>query len=708
MRKWLLLGALGATVLVVAALWLRVRQVAQRAAALQAAALTELTPSAFPASIEIAEVAYDGGLGPGWQDWSVGLHELSNSGPAKVVFAAHGGVVLHHTELRATYGGISFRYKAPSGWPQFLAVNLKRGGSPDSAFPRVALRAENVKELADGWHHAFVAWDQLNPERLAVDRIAISATSTVAGDWVLLDKVVLTRSLAEGSAAAPSRGVGLKIRCDVTPRLISPQIYGGAGGDWDSGQTAERIGGNLTSRMNWDAGNLWNAGNDWFFENGHSNGTIWEWLDGSARRGAPAALTVPMIGWVSKDDSSVGFPKSKFPKQRKFDKGRPQAGDGFDADGAPIAPGPPSQTSMPAPPQMIGRWIRTLREKDRQRGSRSAGMYILDNEPSLWNATHRDVHPQPLTQDELLQRTIDYATEIRNADPEGKIAGPAEWGWRGYFYSGKDQALAPSLRPDRLAHGDVPVIPWYLAKLAEYERTNHVTLLDILDVHFYPAADGLYGSNARTDPEGAALRIRSTRALWDNNYRDESWINEPIGLIPRLKRWVADNYPGRQVSIGEWSFGADAHISGGLATAEALGRFGQQGLDSAFYWDGPKAKTATFWAFRAFRNFDGKGGRFLDFSLPTRESDKVSLFASRDAAGKHIVAILVNRDATFAVNADLELETCGTATTRRIFAYGAGSSELTEQRDPAAADPRAPVVLAPYSITVVDLSVTPL
>jgi hypothetical protein len=708
LRKWVWLGAFGLTLLAASALWLRIRQVARRTAALQAAAAAQVDRSAFPATIEVAEAAYDGGLRAGWQDWSVGRHELSSAGPAKVVFADHGGVVLHHLELRATYGGVAFQYKAPRAWPEFLSVNLKRAGSPDSAFPVIAVGPENIKELADGWRQAFVSWAQLNPERLAVDRIAISATSTVAGDWVLLDKIVLTKSLAQGTAAAPSRGVGLKIRCDVTPRPINPLIYGSAGGDLESGETANRIGGNLTSRMNWDAGNLWNAGNDWFFENGHSNGTIWEWLDASAQRGEPAALTVPMIGWVSKDDSSVGFPKSKFPKQRKFDKFRPEAGDGYRADGAPITPGPPSETSIPAPPEMIGRWIRTLREKDRRRGSRSAGMYILDNEPSLWSTTHRDVHPQPLTQDELLQRTIHYATEIRSADPEGKIAGPAEWGWRGYFYSGKDQALDPSLRPDRLAHGDVPLVPWYLAKLAEYERTNHVTLLDILDVHFYPAAEGLYGSNARTDPEAAALRIRSTRALWDPVYRDESWINEPIALIPRLKRWVADNYPGRQVSIGEWSFGADAHISGGLATAEALGRFGQQGLDAAFYWDGPKAQTAAFWAFRAFRNFDGKGARFLDLSLPTRESDMVSLFASRDASGEHIVAILVNRDATFAVNANLELETCGAAIKRRIYSYGAKSSELTEQREPWAVNPRAPVELAPYSIAVVDLTVTPL
>ena len=53
--------------------------------------------------------------------------------------------------------------------------------------------------------------------------------------------------------------------------------------------------------------------------------------------------------------------------------------------------------------------------------------YILDNEPTLWSATHRDVHPEPTGYDELLERTIAYASAVRRADPNAKIAGPAEW-----------------------------------------------------------------------------------------------------------------------------------------------------------------------------------------------------------------------------------------------------------------------------------------
>ena len=36
-------------------------------------------------------------------------------------------------------------------------------------------------------------------------------------------------------------------------------------------------------------------------------------------------------------------------------------------------------------------------------------MYMLDNEPTLWNSTHRDVHPDPVGYEELLDRTLEGA-----------------------------------------------------------------------------------------------------------------------------------------------------------------------------------------------------------------------------------------------------------------------------------------------------------
>jgi hypothetical protein len=145
------------------------------------------------------------------------------------------------------------------------------------------------------------------------------------------------------------------------------------------------------------------------------------------------------------------------------------------------------------------------------------------------------VHPEPTTYDELLEKTLAYGTAVRKADPDAVIAGPAEWGWTGYFRSAADVEPGRAQDADRKAHGNIPLLPWYLRKLREHEKKTGVRILDVLDVHFYPQGEGIgFEEGGKTDPDTAARRIRSTRALWDPSYVDESWIKEPVRLIPRL------------------------------------------------------------------------------------------------------------------------------------------------------------------------------
>jgi Glycoside hydrolase family 44 len=664
-----------------------------------AAVVTEPARVAVP--LEAAELLYDGKLAAGWDDWGWGPHELGQ-GPARVVFQGFGGILFHHGELPWRYGGVAFRYKAPAAWGEFMHVSLRETGLADDAFPIVAVEARHVAALADGFREVLIPWQELNPERRAFDRVMIGSHASVESNWVELDKVMLTKS-SEALPEAPSgRDVELTVQCDDDVHPISPMIYGTAAGEWTSGQSMRRLGGNTYTRLNWDLG-VWNAGNDWFFENVGGKESTFEELDKASKPNHQLAMVVPIMGWVAKDATSSGFPRSHFAEQRKFDAYRPEAGDGAHPDGSPLKPLGPSQTSEPATPERIGGWIKKLTAADKARGARTVQMYILDNEPSIWNTTHRDAHPEPTTYDELLERTRKYAAAVRDADPDALIAGPAEWGWMGYLYSGKDREAGADKKPDRLAHGDVPFVAWYLQKLAEEERTSGKRLLDVLDLHYYPAASGVWGNGGGTDQKASELRLRSTRSLWDPSYRDESWIGETVKLIPRMKQWVQENYPGRKISIGEWSFGAENHVSGALATAEALGRFGQQGLDAAFYF-GPTENTATYWAFRAFRNFDGKGARFQDVSIPVKEAETVSLFASRDPQSTHLVLILINREATTKATATVTLNGCGHVAKSRAFVYDGDPKGLHEGHAEPTGDGFLSV-LKPFSLTVLDLQV---
>jgi hypothetical protein len=498
------------------------------------------------------------------------------------------------------------------------------------------------------------------------------------------------------------------IDCTAKPRAISPLIYGIGGSDnpWATGTTAVRSGGNPTTRYNWEL-DTWNAAGDWFFKNvgGRAPGNAFEaTLNEARRRGVKAVITVPIMGWVAKDATSYSFPVAAFGPQQRVAPEQPDAGNGVSVQGKPLPPGPPTITSVRSTPESVARLVRRIRERDALYG-RSVESYILDNEPMLWNVTHRDVHPEPTTYDELLEKTIAYGTAIRRADPEAKIAGPAEWGWQAYHYSALDIAAGRQVRPDRRRHGDVPLIPWYLRQLREYEQRTGVRVLDILDVHFYPMAEGMgLGPEGRTDPASAALRLRSTRSLWDSTYRDESWINERMQVLPLLRQWVAENYPGLGISIGEWDFGAEGHMSGGLATAEALGRFGTEGVTSAYRWGSPAERTPGFWAFRAFRNYDGAGGRFQDWSLPVKgDGTLVSLFASRDDAQRRLVAVLLNLAPLSPLETAITLQGCGNVAQVRGFTYTGGISGFYKFPITVAKD-RLETKIAPYSINVLELT----
>ena len=499
--------------------------------------------------------------------------------------------------------------------------------------------------------------------------------------------------------------------CSAPPKPISPLIYGIGGSDkpWTTGTTAVRQGGNPTTRYNWEL-DTWNTGSDWYFRNvgGTNPGRGHElFLAHAKEHGVKATLTLPMLGWVAKDATSYSFPVSIFGPQQAVAPELQDAGNGIARDGGAIVAGSPTRTSVRSTPEIIGRLVKKLGEFDRAQG-RVLDAYILDNEPMLWNATHRDVHPEPATYDELLEKTVAYATAIRAADPTAKIAGPAEWGWLAYHYSAKDTASGVFFRPDRRLHGDEPLIPWYLKKLREHERRTGVKLLDILDVHYYPMGDGLkLGGAGDVDAATAARRIRATRSLWDPTYRDESWVNDRMQVLPLLRRWVDENYPGLGISIGEWDFGAERHMSGGLATAEVLGRFGVYGLTSAYRWGSPAEKTPAFWAFRAYRNFDGEGGRFQDLSIPVKgDASLASLFASRDEAGKRLVMVVLNLAPQSPLNADVSLQGCGDVAFTRGFTYAGG--EMGFSNFPAGATQgRMVAKFAPYTINVIDVATVP-
>ncbi|MEI8121646.1 MAG: glycoside hydrolase family 44 protein [bacterium] len=468
-----------------------------------------------------------------------------------------------------------------------------------------------------------------------------------------LSGFVVARSISPaGHADGSVSGSACRISVPVTPSSISPDIYGMAVAPLQTLTNAcvplNRWGGNTACRYNWKLGNAWNTGNDWFFQNVAVERNAWQgFLRRAEKSGGRALVTLPLVGYVAKDTSSAAFSVHTYGPQQKADPHRTDAGNGVRLDGTPVTGNDRFDTSVVADPPFVAAWVRQMAQEFPRLFAEHRIVFALGNEPMLWNITHRDVHPNPVSYDEYLERFVAMAHAVRQVAPGALIAGPELWGWPAYFQSALDRETKTGR--DRASHGGEDFLPWFLKQMKAHEDRTGERLLDILTVHFYPQAEGVHA--ASTDLKATVLRVETTRSLFDPAYRDPSWINERVELIPRLKRWVARYYPGLKTGITEYNWGGEEDISGALALADILGIFGREGLDLACYWTYPPEGSPTAAAYALYRNADGCGAAFGNTRLdvtwlaPATLHDSLSVYAARDEAAKIVTLMVVNKSA---------------------------------------------------------------
>ena len=481
-------------------------------------------------------------------------------------------------------------------------------------------------------------------------------TKTLPGLLVLS----LGLSAAVTAARAQTSSISITVDASANRHPINPMIYGVAGASAtqlkDLKVPLHRYGGNNTSRYNWQL-NADNRGEDWYFESvAESSSTPGQrgddFITTARANGAEPMITVPIIDWVAKLGANrsklASFSSSKYGAQDDCDtQWFPQACNGMKS-GVAITGNNPGDANVPNSDSNAGDWATHLVGRFGLASNGGLKYYILDNEPSIWHSTHRDVHPAGAKMDEVLDKMRRFAQRIKAVDPGAQIVGPEEWGWSGYFYSGHDQQYGKkngwSSLPDRTDHGGADYLPWLLQQLKQLSQAGSVRLLDVLTVHYYPQ-----GGEAETDtsPTMQLRRNRSTRSLWDPNYTDESWIADKVQLIPRLRSWVNTYYfAGTPIGITEYNWGAEGHINGATAQADIYGIFGREGLDLAARWKTPDSTTPTYKAMKMYRNYDGQNSGFGDTSVKatsTANADSVSVFAAQRSKDSALTVMVINK-----------------------------------------------------------------
>lgn len=686
-------------------------QIASQPAPAQSAPANGAT-SAAPAAEAPAgsKPIYDDAMASGWANWSWGSNidfesQSGHSGKAIEITYNDGWSALYlHNDAGVNTNG----YESVRFW--------LNGGSNGGQLVRVCAKvkcdqaSDQLTVPANTWTQFDVPLSKLGASS-RMDEFVVQNFTPGSQATMFIDDITLIKSGAasgeapaasggDTAAAASGQGPALTVDAAAGQRAISPLIYGI---NFPSEALAKELklpvarwGGNATTRYNWQ-NDTSNRASDWFFENIPNDNTNPSALPkGSAsdsfvnqnkRTATASIITVPMIGWTPKSrETACAFAVATFANQQKIDPYRP-CGNGLDQDGKPIAGNDPKATSSAIGPEFVSDWITYLKGEFGTAKDGGVAFYNLDNEPSLWNQTHRDVRPEALGYDELRDLTYRYGAAIKAADPSAQTLGPVEWGWTGYFFSAKDQADGGSWwnnSPDRKAHGDTELSAWYLQQMRDYEQKNGVRILDYFDLHYYPQGTGVALQGAGDEPT-QALRLRSTRSLWDANYADESWIKEPVKLIPRMREWVEQNYPGTKLAMTEYNWGGLETINGALAQADVLGIFGREGLDLATLWAMTANTDPGAFAFRMYRNYDGAGAQFGETSLQatSADQDKLSVYAAKRASDNVLTVMVINKTGA-ELASTLALQNAPEAKQAHIFQYTAADTTKIVKADDAA------------------------
>jgi uncharacterized membrane protein len=475
----------------------------------------------------------------------------------------------------------------------------------------------------------------------------------------------LLAAACAGQLAAQNPAASVSVDAAANHHAINPNVYGvcfaGTADLAALNAPLNRDGGNNMSDYNWQIDAL-NLDNDWYFESFLQDSPITpgKAVDNfiqqtyAANVGSEPMVTIPMLPYIAKlgpnpttsAASLWSYSVAKYGAQTGADPYQPDAGNGISAATGQRIVNDPNDAYVPNSVTIQQAWLQhILSTWGTSSTTNGIKYYILDNEPSLWNSTHVDVHPNPETYQEEYNNIVSYAAAIRAADPNAKIVAPEEWIWWAMFESGLDQKNGTGPGSDYATHNDTYYYPWLLQQLYTYQQTSGTKLIDALSVHCYNPIPGGSDDSA----SGQATRNQETRILWDPNFVDPSWegtlgINGGIqNWIPTIRNWVNQYYPGLEIGCTEYNWGDETALNGATAQADVLGLYGAYGLDFATRWTVPAYPT--YLAMQIYRNYDGKLSTFGDtgVSATVADPDNLSAFAAVRSSDGALTVMVINK-----------------------------------------------------------------
>lgn len=256
----------------------------------------------------------------------------------------------------------------------------------------------------------------------------------------------------------------------------------------------------------------------------------------------------------------------------------------------------------------------------------------MDNEAEIWNGTHDDVVPKPISAEEFMQKYFAVAKKAREKYPEIKLVGPVtanEWQWYNW--------------PTTINHEgrNYPWLEYFIKRVAEEQKATGVRLLDVMDIHFYPSTkvnDEIVQLHRvffdRNYVYPGANGVKNVNGSWDNSQNKEY-------IFARINDWLA-KYMGSNhgVTLGMTEIGIEGDNASVTAVwyASTLGEFMKNSVEIFAPWHWKPGMWETLHLFSKYNKVNSVKGESSNETL-------VSVYPSINAAQDSITVVLVNRPA---------------------------------------------------------------
>ncbi len=465
--------------------------------------------------------------------------------------------------------------------------------------------------------------------------------------------------VATGSAE-DSYTMNVTVKLDGTKKEISPYIYGvNEYANSSNLKTLKvnnvRQGGNRFSGYNWET-NYSSAGEDWINSNDDhygkpSNGpanAASTFSKTCAKYNIPYKMTtLQMCGYAAADMKGTVKEDEVAPSAR-WNKVE------FRKDGE-LSLEPDLTDDKVYMDEYVNYLVKTFGDATTKTGFQG---YSLDNEPALWNDTHPRMHPEEMTNNELVSKSIELAKVVKELDPKAEVFGPAFWGMLPCIQAGESGNGFTD--PEwQAVKGDYDwYLDFYLKQMADAEKESGTRLLDVIDVHYYSQ-----GLNSDDDI------LQAARSLYDDTYVENSWLQPAFSkffpFIPAIKKSIDKYYPGTKIAITEYNVGniskekdTGKDVRTGIAEAEVLGCFADNDVYFATYWGTIPECPFVESAINLYTNYDGKGAAFGDTLVETATEDVSKSYAYAAINGKDdskVTVVLGNKNKTQSEKATIEL-----------------------------------------------------